>query len=89
MNLQICNKKFAQSGDRNIHMKRHQNLKPHICTFCKKPFRLLKALRAHERIHTGRIYINLMLHLDFKCMNSLSIFQAKKYIGVNFVRRPL
>lgn len=58
--LQICNKKFAQCGDRNIHMKRHQNLKPHVCSYCKKPFRLLKALKAHERIHTGRFSITIV-----------------------------
>uniref|UniRef100_A0A336MD81 CSON015472 protein n=1 Tax=Culicoides sonorensis TaxID=179676 RepID=A0A336MD81_CULSO len=50
---EICGRTFSQAGDRNIHMKSHNEDKEHTCTICDKKFRLLKALRTHARIHTG------------------------------------
>lgn len=46
-----CEKSFAQIGDRNVHRKIHRDEKPHICMMCRKAFRLVKGLRAHEKTH--------------------------------------
>lgn len=46
-----CGKAFTQMGDRNVHLKTHSEEKPHVCIVCQKAFRLMKGLRAHEKIH--------------------------------------
>lgn len=46
-----CDKSFTQIGDRNVHMKIHTDDKPHSCSICQKAFRLMKGLKAHEKIH--------------------------------------
>lgn len=69
----LCNKTFAQSGDRNIHKFRHTGEKPHQCQYCKKNFRLLKAMRAHIRIHTGeKPYACEICKMDFMTYNLLA-----------------
>lgn len=49
-----CERSFAQIGDRNVHMKIHSDDKPHVCSICRKAFRLAKGLRAHEKVHVRR-----------------------------------
>lgn len=51
---EYCPKTFTQSGDRNQHMLTHSSEKLFSCGICKKEFRLLKVLKAHNKIHNGQ-----------------------------------
>lgn len=57
----MCDKVFAYPSYLRDHLKSHKqgsdnasNEKSFECVTCKKRFRLLKNLRAHERLHTGK-----------------------------------
>ncbi|XP_031842748.2 uncharacterized protein LOC116431446 isoform X1 [Nomia melanderi] len=58
----ICEKIFAYPSYLRDHLKTHEPVpstvteqsKPFECATCRKRFRMLKNLRAHERLHTGK-----------------------------------
>lgn len=78
--FQICFKRFAQSGDRNNHMKRHTGEKPHVCSYCNKSFGLMKALRAHLRTHTGEKPFNCEIcREDFMTYTALATHTSAKH----------
>ncbi|XP_058450473.1 zinc finger protein 883-like [Malaya genurostris] len=75
---EVCHKSFAQSGDRNVHMRRHMNEKPHQCTYCGKGFRLAKALRAHVRLHTGeKPFVCIICNMSFISYTALACHTQK------------
>ncbi|XP_029065157.1 putative transcription factor Ovo-like 1 isoform X3 [Monodon monoceros] len=49
----ICRKAFAYQRMLNRHMKCHNDVKRHLCTYCGKGFNDTFDLKRHVRTHTG------------------------------------
>ncbi|XP_055605445.1 uncharacterized protein LOC129753637 [Uranotaenia lowii] len=77
----ICDRTFAQSGDRNVHMRRHTEDKPFQCDYCNKSFRLAKALRAHMRLHTGeKPFVCVICNTSFISYMALDSHTQKQHM---------
>ena len=48
----ICQKKFVSSGHLNVHVRRHQAVKPYVCSECPKCFCTVYDLKRHQLVHT-------------------------------------
>lgn len=54
-----------KKGDKNLHMRKHQESRKFNCKFCSKTFKLLKAKVAHESLHSGeRSFICDFMHCN-------------------------
>ena len=51
----ICQKKFSHSNNLKTHVRRHEGVKPYICSECPKRFCTSSELKVH-----------LLVHLDYK-----------------------
>ncbi|CAN7997065.1 unnamed protein product, partial [Ixodes pacificus] len=51
--LQVCKKKFTQSGHLLSHTRMHTNHRPYECKYCNKSFTQSGHLNNHERLHSG------------------------------------
>ena len=49
----ICQKAFTYQRMLNRHMKCHNDVKRHLCTYCGKGFNDTFDLKRHVRTHTG------------------------------------
>lgn len=50
----ICQKAFTYQRMLNRHMKCHNDVKRHLCTYCGKGFNDTFDLKRHVRTHTGK-----------------------------------
>ena len=50
----ICQKAFTYQRMLNRHMKCHNDIKRHLCTYCGKGFNDTFDLKRHVRTHTGK-----------------------------------
>lgn len=52
-NVQNCNKAFKAYGHLSDHLKRHFDIRPFECDFCKATFSRRNTLKTHLMTHTG------------------------------------
>lgn len=48
----VCDKRFSNLGNFNVHKRIHKREKPFRCSVCGKSFRLAKSLTVHMVLHT-------------------------------------
>ena len=53
LSCQLCQRTFTTTVSLSRHSLIHKNVKPHVCSVCKKRFRQKGSLVSHFRVHTG------------------------------------
>jgi len=48
----ICEKKFSHKGHFEIHIRRHEGVKPYVCSHCPKRFCERFQLKTHQLVHS-------------------------------------
>jgi len=74
----ICQKKFSDSGDLKIHVRRHEGLKPYVCSDCPMCFCTASDLKQHQQKHSQ--------YKQFGCMLCGKCFRYKSYVKSHFSR---
>lgn len=52
IHFQICHRRFAQSGNLQLHLRIHNNERKYQCEICSKLFRTSSNLHAHRKTHS-------------------------------------
>ncbi|KAL5272979.1 hypothetical protein ACFFRR_000012 [Megaselia abdita] len=50
---EVCGNSFKSKSILNLHMRRHQNIRPFKCEICSKNFACHSEISRHIRVHTG------------------------------------
>lgn len=49
----LCSKVFTNKTNLQVHLRMHNNIRPHQCPHCEKSFTQKSTMRTHIRTHTG------------------------------------
>ena len=49
----FCDKLFNNKTNLTVHLRMHNNIRPHQCPYCEKSFTQKSTMRTHLRTHTG------------------------------------
>jgi len=74
----ICQKKFSHSAVLKIHVRRHEGVKPYVCSECSKRFCTARELKVHVTVHSDVKQFGCIL-----CDNS---FKTKNAVKTHFKR---
>jgi len=68
----ICQKKFSYSGHLNVHICRHEGVKPYVCCECPKRFCTSDELKSHSLVHSDiRGFACGFCAKSYKCKRSV------------------
>ena len=78
LTCRICQKKFTHSGHFKTHLRRHEGVKPYVCSECPKRFWSAGELKRHQLIHLG--------YKLFCCGSCGKYFSHKQTVKSHFKR---
>jgi len=72
----ICQKKFSRKQVLEVHVQRHQAVKPYVCSECPKRFCTAAELRQHHPVHSE--------YKQFSCGLCDRLYKRKKAVKKHF-----
>lgn len=84
----LCEKKLDSKTSLDSHLLTHSDLKPFVCNYCHKAFKIMPLLKAHMKVHAFQEFYRLPE--KFECDECLLKFRTRRSLKVHIyhVHKP-